>query len=80
MPRQIKAQRHLHKRRLAAKLFSLFATLDLAKINIRIWLTWFLQSCADHGGQVPFDIDPFLPWNMSLEQRRAMAIAPDDSS
>jgi len=26
------------------------------------------------------DIDPFLPWNMSSEQRRAMAIAPDDSS
>jgi hypothetical protein len=30
--------------RLAAMLFSLFATLDLAQINIRIWLTWFLQS------------------------------------
>ncbi len=66
--------------RLAAMLFSLFATLDLAKINIRIWLTWFLQSCADHGGQVPFDIHPFLPWNMSSEQRREMAIASDDSS
>ena len=66
--------------RLAAMLFSLFATLDLAKINIRIWLTWFLQSCADNGGRVPFDIHPFLPWNMSSEQRRAMAIASDDSS
>jgi transposase len=66
--------------RLAAMLFSLFATLDLAQINIRIWLTWFLQSCADHGGQVPFDIHPFLPWNMSSEQRREMAIASDDSS
>src|SRR3954463_5252857 len=58
--------------RLAAMLFSLFATLDLAKINIRLWLTWFLQSCADHGGRVPSDIHPFLPWNMSSEQRRAM--------
>jgi len=66
--------------RLAAMLFSLFATLDLAKINIRVWLTWFLQSCADNGGQVPFDIHPFLPWNMSSEQRREMAIASDDSS
>jgi transposase len=66
--------------RLAAMLFSLFSTLDLAKINIRIWLTWFLQSCAENGGQVPFDIDPFLPWNMSSEQRREMAIACDDSS
>jgi transposase len=66
--------------RLAAMLFSLFATLDLAKINIRIWLTWFLQSCADNGGQAPSEIDPFLPWNMSSGQRREMAIAPDDSS
>ena len=46
--------------RLAAMLFSLFATLDLAKINIRIWLTWFLQSCAENGGQVPFDITSVL--------------------
>ena len=66
--------------RLAAMLFSLFATLDLAKINIRVWLTWFLQSCADNGGQVPFDPHRFLPWNMSSEQRREMAIASDDSS
>ena len=66
--------------RLAAMLFSLFATLDLSKINIRSWLKWFLQSCADNGGQVPVDIQPFLPWTMSSEQRREMAIAPDDSS
>ena len=66
--------------RLAAMLFSLFATLDLAEINIRLWLTWFLQSCADHGGRVPSDIARFLPWNMSSEQRRAMALASDDSS
>ena len=66
--------------RLAAMLFSLFATLDLSKINIRIWLTWFLQSCAENGGQVPVNIDGFLPWNMSPEQRRGMAIASDDSS
>jgi transposase len=66
--------------RLAAMLFSLFATLDLTRINIRVWLTWFLQSCADNGGQVPIDIQPFLPWNMSSEQRREMVIAADDSS
>jgi transposase len=66
--------------RLAAMLFSLFATLNLAKINSRTWLTWFLQSCAENGGQVPPDIDPFLPWNMSAEKRREMAIDPNDSS
>ena len=66
--------------RLAAMLFSLFATLTLAKINIRTWLTWFLESCAQNGGQVPSDIGPFLPWMMSEEKRREMALDPDDSS
>jgi transposase len=66
--------------RLAAMLFSLFATLALAKINIRIWLTWFLTSCAENGGRAPSNIDPFLPWNLSVEKRRAIAIDPDDSS
>lgn len=66
--------------RLTAMLFSLFATLNLAKINIRVWLTWFLQSCAENGGQVLTDIDPFLPWNMSAEKCREMAIDHNDSS
>jgi transposase len=66
--------------RLAAMLFSLFATLNLAKINIRDWLTWYLQSCADNGGQVPLSIDPFMPWNMSTQQRRELAIKSIDSS
>jgi transposase len=66
--------------RLAAMLFSLFATLNLAKINIRAWLTWYLQSCADHYGQVPPHIDPFLPWNITAERRRELAVVPNDSS
>ena len=66
--------------RLAAMLFSLFATLALAKINIRTWLTWFLTSCAENGGRAPSDIDPFLPWKMSVEKRREMTIDPNDSS
>lgn len=66
--------------RLAAMLFSLFATLTLAKINIRTWLTWFLERCAESGGQVPTDINPFLPWKMSEDKRRAMTLDPDDSS
>ena len=56
------------------------ATLTLAKINIRTWLTWFLERCAENGGQVPTDINPFLPWKMSEDKRRAMTLDPDDSS
>ena len=66
--------------RLAAMLFSLFATLDLAKINIRTWLRQYLESCAENGGRVPSDIDPFLPWKMSEQRRREMALDPDDTS
>ncbi len=61
-------------------LFALFATLSMAQLNVRTWLTWFLESCAENDGQVPSDIDPFLPWTMSGEKRRALALDPDDSS
>jgi transposase len=66
--------------RLAAMLFSLFATLTLANINIRTWLKWFLESCAENSGQVPTDINPFLPWKMSMEKLRELAIEPKDTS
>jgi len=65
---------------LAAMLFSLFATTRMAKITMRIWLTQYLESCAQNGGQVPPDIDRFLPWKMSEPSRRDMALDPDDSS
>jgi transposase len=66
--------------RLAAMLFSLSATLTMAKINIRTWLTWYLESCAENGGRIPADINPFLPWKMSEEKRREQALDPNDSS
>jgi transposase len=66
--------------RLAAMLFSLFATLTLAQLNIRTWLTQYLESCAEAGSQAPSDIDRFLPWKMSEERRRELALDPDDSS
>ncbi len=66
--------------RLAAMLFSLFATLNKANINSRTWLTWFLQSCAQNGGQSPADIGPFLPWNIPEEKRREMALDPNDTT
>lgn len=65
---------------LAAALFSLLASLVLAKINIRTWLTWYLRSCAENGGRAPTDIEPFLPWNLAIEKRRELALEPDDSS
>jgi transposase len=66
--------------RLAAMLFTLFATVALGGLNVRRWLTWFLQSCAENGGCAPTDSTPFLPWNLSAEQRLALTIDPADSS
>jgi transposase len=58
--------------RLAAMLFSIFATLKMGKLNSRKWLQWYLDSCAKEGGQAPADIQAFLPWNLSPEQRHAL--------
>ena len=39
--------------RLATMMFSILATLKLWKINPRLWLTWYLESCAAGGGKTP---------------------------
>jgi len=59
--------------RLAATMFSLFATLAHWKTNPRLWLLWYLESCAAAGGQTPADIQPFLPWNLPPERLVALA-------
>jgi transposase len=53
----------------AAALFSICATLSLWKLNPRNWLTWYFEHCAAAGGQVPEDIQPFLPWNLDAAKR-----------
>ena len=60
--------------RLAAALFSILATLELWGLNPRLWLQWYLQSCAEAGGKAPKDIEPFLPWNLSKERRASLRL------
>jgi transposase len=60
--------------RLAAAMFSLLATLAHWNVNPRLWLTWYLESCAAAGGRAPEDIEPFLPWNLSTERRVTLAM------
>ena len=63
---------------MAAALFSLLATLKLWQINPRLWLQWYLQSCAEAGGQAPKEIEPLLPWNLSEEMRAKLSLtAPE---
>jgi transposase len=70
--------------RLAAMLFSILATLKLWQINPRLWLRWYLESCAAAGGQAPEDSQPFLPWNLAPQKRaelstRTEPATPDSS-
>jgi transposase len=57
--------------RLAAMMFSLFQTLCLWGLNPRLWLSAYLQACAEAGGRGVQDVERFLPWNLSPEQKRA---------
>lgn len=50
-------------------LFSLLQTLELWELNPRAWLTAYLEACAASGGKVPSNLDAYLPWNLSAEQR-----------
>jgi transposase len=56
--------------RLAAMIFSLFQTLCLWGLNPRLWLTAYLEACAEAGGRAVDDLDRFMPWNLTPEQRR----------
>src|SRR4051812_22340058 len=66
---------------LAAAAFSIFATLALWGLNPRNWLTWYFERCAAAGGEAPEDIRPFLPWNLSPEERKKLgAPCPGDDT
>lgn len=56
---------------LAERCFTLFATLLLAEINVRTWLTAYFTACAGAGGKAPSWAEQLLPWNLSETQRAA---------
>jgi transposase len=61
--------------RLAALLFSVLQTLCLWELNPRAWLTAYLTACAAAGGVPPEDVQRFLPWQLSEEDRRRWSLA-----
>jgi transposase len=62
---------------LAVMLFSLFQTLELNEINPRLWLSAYLNACAAAGGKVPANVEAWLPWELSAEQRREWSSKPE---
>jgi len=60
---------------LAERCFSLFATLWLAGLNVRTWLTAFFTACAEAGSRVPDGFERLLPWNLTASEREAFCQA-----
>jgi transposase len=48
---------------LLAMLMTVLQTLRLHRIDPRVYLTAYLEACANHGSKAPADITPWLPWN-----------------
>ena len=68
---------------LAATMMSLLNTVRLWGLNPRLWLSAYLQACAQAGGRAPDDWARFVPWQMDDRQLAAMRstdIATIDSS
>ena len=65
--------------RLAAMLLSLLQTLCLWRLSPRSWLQAYLTACAAAGGEAPEDVERFLPWNLSDEQRGRWSMAGEEA-
>jgi transposase len=56
---------------LMAACFTIFRTLLKNHIDPQKWLFAYFEACAQNSGKPPQDIESFLPWNLSEEQRKA---------
>lgn len=59
--------------RLAAAILTVLQTIRLWGLNPHHWLSQWLQACAEHGGQPPPDLTPFLPWAMTEARQRELS-------
>ena len=54
---------------LAAPTFTLLQTLLINHINPQQFLMAYFEACAHNNGKPPEDVDSYLPWNLSEEQK-----------
>lgn len=54
---------------ISAVLFSIFQTLVMHNLNPKLLLTAYFQACAENGGKPPENIDAFMPWNLTEQQK-----------
>jgi len=64
--------------RLAATIWTVTATIQMAGLNILTWLTAYLDECGRNGGKPPSGpgLERFLPWNASPEDLQSWAQPP----
>lgn len=56
---------------LTAALFTILQTLLVNQLDPQQFLRHYFNACAQNGGKAPQQLDPFLPWNLSQEQKAA---------
>jgi transposase len=54
---------------LTAVLFTILQTLLVNHIDPQQFLLHYFNACAQNGGKTPQQLEPFLPWNLSQEQK-----------
>jgi transposase len=64
--------------RLAARVWTVTATAEMAGLNVPAYLTAYLDACGRNGGRPPSgpDLERFLPWLAAPEDLRAWAQPP----
>lgn len=56
---------------LTAICFTIFQTLLKNRIDPKKWFFGYFEACAENGGRPPENLDEFMPWNLSEEQKDA---------
>jgi hypothetical protein len=51
----------------------IFGILKEHGINSRLWLEEYFTACEVNGGNAPANLDRFMPWNLSDEDRRRLS-------
>jgi transposase len=64
--------------RLAATIWTITATAEMAGLNVLTYLTAYLDACGRNGGKPPAspDLERFLPWNAAPEDLHTWAQPP----
>ncbi len=70
--------RHDDAARLAATIWTVTATAEMAGLNVLTYLTAYLDACGHNGGKPPAGpgLERFLPWNTAPEDLRTWAHPP----